>query len=68
MGAGQEQAVARVSMGRLRETESRSWGGPAKTLVPLKPEVFTDRFCCFFLSSLRAISQCLTNKIKIKVF
>lgn len=65
------QAVARVSMGRLRETECRSWRGPAQTPetpVPLKPEVFTDRFCCFFLSSLRAISQCLRNKIKIRVF
>lgn len=59
------QAVARVSMETHKEIENTPWRGPAETLVPLKSKVLLTDSVFLFLG---AVSQCLTNKIKMRVF
>lgn len=54
-----------VSMETLNKIENPPRKGPAETLVPLKSMVFLTQFARFFPT---AVSQCLTNKIKTRVF
>lgn len=59
------RAVGRVSVETLNKIETPPWRGPAETLVPLKSRVLLTDFALFFP---RNVSQCLTNKIKMRVF
>lgn len=65
LGAGLMRAVGRVSMETLNKIENTLWRGSAETLVPLKSRVLLIDFALFFP---RVVSQCLTNKIKMRVF
>lgn len=62
--AGRGEGLYGETQGDRKQLLGRS----CRDAGPPEARGFTDRFCSFFLSSLRAVSQCLTNKIKIRVF
>lgn len=64
--AGLMEAVGTVSMEMLNKTENTPRGGPAEPMVPLKFRALLTHFALFFFP--RTVSQCLTNKIKMRVF